>query len=236
MWRRDPPPARPRLSYRCWISGRKGSSDPSCPVSNRLARILVKIQIVRRWAVVAAGAALLCGLPVIASALPVSVPKLTASQLRARILASADESYAGYAESNATFGLPPVAGLTGLTSLLNGATKMRVWQAAPDWWRVDVLSDAGERHAYQLGGHRSYIWDSGDQLLTEVRGSQTYRLPRPADLVPPALALRLLSEAGRQARYRVIAPVRVAGRNAAGLRVTPTDPASTIGRADVWAD
>jgi hypothetical protein len=42
--------------------------------------------------VVAAGVALLCGLPVIASALPVSVPALTASQLRARILASAGES------------------------------------------------------------------------------------------------------------------------------------------------
>jgi hypothetical protein len=186
--------------------------------------------------VVAAGVALLCGLPVIASALPVSVPQLTAGQLRARILASADESYAGYAESNATFGLPPVAGLTGLTSLLNGVTKMRVWQATPDRWRVDVLSDAGERDMYQLSGCRSYIWDSGGQLLTEVRGRQTYRLPRPADLVPPALALRLLSEAGRRARYGVIAPVRVAGQSAAGLRIIPADPASTVGRVDIWAD
>jgi hypothetical protein len=196
----------------------------------------VRFRVARRWALVAAGVALLCGLPLIASALPVSVPRLTASQLRARILASADESYAGYAESNATFGLPPVSGLTGLTSLLNGATKMRVWQATPTRWRVDVLSDAGERDTYQLSGCRSYIWDSGDQLMTEVRGRQTYRLPRPADLLPPALALRLLSEAGRQASYRVIAPVRVAGQRAAGLRVTPTDPASTVGRVDIWAD
>jgi len=37
---------------------------------------LVKIQIVRRWAVVAAGVALLCGLPVIASAPPVSTQLL----------------------------------------------------------------------------------------------------------------------------------------------------------------
>ena len=66
----------------------------------------MKIQIVHGWVVVAVGLALLCGLPVIASALPVRVPGLTASQLRGRILASADESYAGYAESNATFGLP----------------------------------------------------------------------------------------------------------------------------------
>jgi hypothetical protein len=196
---------------------------------------LVKTRIVRRWAVVAVGLAVLCGLPVIASALPVSVPALTASQLRGRILASADESFAGYAESNATFGLPPLSGLTGLTSLFDGVTKMRVWQATPTRWRVDVLSDAGERDTYELSGCRSYIWDSGDQLLTEVRGRRTFRLPRPADLVPPALAVRLLSEAGRQAGFSVIAPVRVAGQSAAGLRMTPADPASTVGHVDIWA-
>jgi hypothetical protein len=197
---------------------------------------LVKVRGMRRWAVVAVGLVVACGLPVIASALPVSVPPLTASQLRGRILASADESYAGYAESDATFGLPPLAGLTGLTSLLDGVTKMRVWQATPTRWRVDVLSDAGERDTYQLSGWRSYIWDSGEELLTEVRGQQAFRLPRPADLVPPALALRLLSEGGRQAKFSVITPLRVAGRSAAGLRMTPADPASTIGHVDIWAD
>ena len=189
----------------------------------------------RRWAVVAVGLALLCGLPVVASALPASVPKLTASQLRSRILASAGMSYAGYAESNATFGLPPLAGLTGVTSLLDGATKMRVWEASPTRWRVDVLSDAGERDTYQLGSCRSYIWDSGSELLTEVRGRQSLRLPRPADLVPPALALRLLAEAGRQARFGLIPSLRVAGQSAAGLRITPADPASTVGHIDIWA-
>jgi hypothetical protein len=34
----------------------------------------------------------------------------------------------------------------------------------------------------------------------------------------------------------VIAPVRVAGRSAAGLRMTPADPQSTVGRVDIWAD
>src|ERR1700748_3347053 len=181
----------------------------------------------RRWAAVAAGVALCGGMPGIASALPGSGPQRTASQLRARILASADEAYAGYAESNATFGLPPVSGLTGLTSLLNGVTKMRVWQATPGRWRVDVLSDAGERDTYQLSGNRSFIWNSGGQWLTEVRGPQVYRLPRAADLVPPALAQRLLSEGGRQARFSVIAPVRVAGRRAGGLGVAPAEPEAT---------
>lgn len=48
------------------------------------------IRIVRRWAVAAAGVALLCGLPVIANSLPVSVPRPTAGQIRARVLAPAD--------------------------------------------------------------------------------------------------------------------------------------------------
>jgi hypothetical protein len=183
---------------------------------------------------VGAGLAVLCGLPVIASALPASVPDMTASQLRARILASAGMSYAGYAESNATFGLPALSGLASVTSLFDGATKMRVWEASPSRWRVDVLSDAGERDTYQLGC-RSYIWDSGSELLTEVRGRQSLRLPRPADLVPPALALRLLGEAGRQARFSVLPALRVAGQSAAGLRITPADPASTIGHVDIWA-
>jgi hypothetical protein len=185
--------------------------------------------------VVAAGLTALCALPVVVSALPASVPKLTASQLRARILASSAVSYAGYAESNATFGLPSLPGLNGVTSLLDGVTKMRVWEAAPDWWRVDVLSDAGERDTYQLGD-RSYIWDSGEELLTEVYGQPSLRLPRPADLVPPALAVRLLAQAGPDARFSVIAPLRVAGQAVAGLRVTPTDPASTIGHIDIWAE
>lgn len=195
----------------------------------------LRVEAVRRWAAVAAGLTALCALPVVVSVLPASVPKLTASQLRARILASSGMSYAGYAESNATFGLPSLPGLNGVASLLDGVTKMRVWAAAPDWWRVDVLSDAGERDTYQAGD-RSYIWDSGEELLTEVYGQPALRLPRPADLVPPALAVRLLEEAGPDARFSVIAPLRVAGQSVAGLRVTPTDAASTIGHIDIWAE
>jgi hypothetical protein len=195
----------------------------------------MKKELMRRWAAVAAVVALLCAMPVIASALPASVPKLTTSQLRGRILASTRLSYAGYAESNATFGLPSLPELSDVTSLLDGVTKMRVWQASPDRWRVDVLSDTGERDTYQLGS-RSYIWDSGEELLTEVIGQPSLRLPRAADLTPPALAIRLLDEAGRHARFSVIPPQRIAGSSAAGLQMTPVDPASTIARIDIWAE
>jgi hypothetical protein len=183
--------------------------------------------------------AVLCALPVLASTLPAPAPALSAAALRARILGSASMSYSGYAESNATFGLPPLSGLSSVTSLLDGVTKMRVWQAGPDRWRVDVLSDTGERDSYQLGAD-GYEWDSGAQLLTEVLpaapGTATVRLPRAADLVPASLAQRLLAQVGTSAAtFSTLPPLRVAGQSAAGLKVIPDDPASTIGAVDIWA-
>jgi hypothetical protein len=179
--------------------------------------------------------ALLCALPAVHSALPVSAPRVSAGQLRARILTAASLPYAGYAESNATFGLPPLNGFTVVTSLLDGVTRMRVWQASQDSWRVDVLADVGESDTYQTP-RSTFIWDSGSDLLTEVFGQYPVRLPRPADLVPPALAARLLRTVGPGARFTGLPPHRIAGLTAAGLRVIPGDPASTVGHIDIWSE
>ena len=204
-------------------------------VVSGVAVSVVRGQARRRWAVVAGGVALLCALPSIDSALPVSIPRMSAAVLRGRILHSGTLRYAGYAESDATFGLPSLSGFSDATALLDGVTRMRIWQAAPDSWRVDVLSDAGEQDTYQTPS-ASYIWDSGSALLTEVTGHYPVRLPRASDLVPPALALRLLRLAGPRARVTLTAPRRVAGIAAAGLALSPGDPASTIAKIDIWAD
>lgn len=188
-----------------------------------------------RWALVAGGLAILCALPVAASARPVSAPAVTAGQLRSRILASGRLSFSGYAESSATFGLPSLPGLRDVTSLLDGVTRMQVWQASPSRWRVDVLSDTGERDTY-TDPRSSYVWDSGSQLLTEIVGRPSLRLPEAADFLPPTLAARLLNEAGTNSRLTVLPPRRVAGRAADGLRLVPADPASTVGQIDIWAD
>jgi hypothetical protein len=180
------------------------------------------------------GITVLCCLPVLASALPASVPRLTPLQLEQRILGSQRMSFAGYAESNATFGLPPLPAFSSVTPLLDGVTRMRVWQASPTNWRVDTLSDTGENDTYQLGTNE-YTWDSGQQLLTGIFGAQDVRLPRAADLVPSALAVRVVEEAGPGARLNLLPPQRVAGQSAAGLAVTPASPESTIGQVDIWA-
>jgi MucB/RseB N-terminal domain len=190
----------------------------------------------RRWLVVAAAAAIICSLPVVVSALPVAAgPVVNAAQLRARILGSANVPYEGFVESHGALGIPNLAELSDVTAMLGGITDMRVWQASPQRWRVDVLSDVGERDTYQVAGE-TFLWNSGSQLLTAVTGDQPVRLPRPADLIPPALALRLLREAGSAARITSLPAERIAGRDAAGLRLVPTDPQTTIGHIDIWAD
>jgi hypothetical protein len=187
-----------------------------------------------RWLAVLAGVTVLCCLPVLASALPASVPAATPQQLENRILGSQRMSFSGYAESNATFGLPSLPAFSSVTPLLDGVTRMRVWQASPDRWRVDTLSDAGENDAYQAGAN-AFVWDSGQQLLTGIYGPQVIRLPRAADLVPAALAIRIINEAGPGAKLSILPPRRVAGQSAAGLAITPASRESTIARADVWA-
>jgi hypothetical protein len=187
-----------------------------------------------RWIVVLAGAAVLSCLPVLARALPASVPGLTARQLEDRILGSQRLAFSGYAESDANFGLPALPAFAGVTSLLDGVTRMRIWQAAPDRWRVDTLSDTGENDTYQAGVN-TFVWDSGEQLLTGIYGQPAVRLPRAADLQPAALAIRVISAAGAAAKLGIVPPQRVAGQSAAGVEITPADPHSTIDRADIWA-
>lgn len=184
--------------------------------------------------VVLAGVAAGCCLPVLASAVPASVPALTPGQLESRVLGSQRLSFAGYAESDAAFGLPPLPAFASVTPLLDGVTRMRVWQASPDRWRVDTLSDAGETDTYQIGDD-TFVWDSGGQLLTGIFGRQVIRLPRAADLVPSALAVLLIKQAGTGAKLSLLPPQRVAGQNAAGLAVRPASPRSTIAQADIWA-
>ena len=186
-----------------------------------------------RWFVVVAGVAVLCCLPALARALPVSVTPLTAAQLESRVLRSQRLAFSGYAESDANFGLPALPAFSSVTPLLDGVTRMRVWQAAPDRWRVDTLSDTGENDTYQVGGN-TFVWDSGEQLLTGIYGAQTVRLPRAADLQPAALAVRIINEAGAGATLGTLPPQRVAGQGAAGLQIIPAAPQSTIARADIW--
>ncbi len=185
----------------------------------------------RRWLLVAAGAAGLVGVGSVG--LPASAADVDPGALRARILEPV-APHVGYVESTGRLGLPEIPQLESSVALLTSTTRIRTFVADAGRWRVDQVDNSGERDVYHLGD-TEYLWDFGAQQLTRVVGRTPLRLPRAADLTPPELARRLLRLAPGDPVTAVPAR-RVAGRSAAGLRLTPTDPATTVGRVDVWAD
>ncbi len=201
----------------------------------RVSVTVVSRQARLRWSAVLCGAALLCALPALIAALPVPRSPVTAAALRARILASARVPYQGYVNSTASLGLPPLPHLAGITDLLDGSTDQYAWYRSPGRWRAEVVTGTGETDTYQAG-QATYLGSYWHNLFTKITGAQPARLPRPADLLPPALARRLLG-LGTVADHLSRLPARrVAGVDAAGLRLSPADPASTVAAIDVWAD
>jgi len=185
----------------------------------------------RRWLLVAAGAAGLLGAGVLR--LPAAAVDVDPDALRGRILAAVPP-YVGLAESTGRLGLPEIPRLESVAALLTGTTRIRAFVAGADRWRVDELTPAGERDTYRVDGSE-YVWDFGSDQLTRVVGTAPLRLPRAADLAPPDLARRLLALAPADP-VTALPARRVAGRTAAGLRLVPADPDTTVGRIDVWAD
>ena len=183
----------------------------------------------------ACGVAVLCGLPAIVGAWPVPNSALSAAALRARILASGDVPYQGYVESSVDLDLPSLPDLGDVSSLLDGITDQYAWYLSPGQWRADTITQTGEDDTYQTSAG-TFDWNYTANLMTQVIGNQPVRLPRAADLLPPALALRLLGFASSGTRTSRLPSQRVAGVDAAGLRLLPDDPDSTVAAVDIWAD
>ena len=187
----------------------------------------------RRWAVVVAGVAVLGCLPPLVGALPASDAAVSAADLRARALASADVAFSGYAQSAGGLALPVGDQLTSAADLFSDRTTMRAWYRAADDWRVDVVTPTGETDVHADAGGR-WTWDFEDATATRTDPSPL-ALPAAPDLLPSALGRRLLSEAEPAEVTRTTAR-RVAGRDALGLRVTPSAAAASVDRVDVWVD
>jgi hypothetical protein len=181
---------------------------------------------------VAAVLLVLCALPIVVGAWPVRATADPAG-LRDRVLA-APPAHAGYAQATGLLGLPPIPRLSEVTALLTGTTQLRTWYAAADRWRTDVVLPGGERGIYRQPGGE-YVWDFGDNRLTRIEGSGPVRLPRAADLLPPELTRRLVAAAAGDP-VSALPARRIAGIAAAGVRITPADPRTTVAHLDVWAD
>ena len=186
-----------------------------------------------RWTAVAALVAVLAALPALLGALPASDAAVSAGALRARVLASAGVAFSGYAESAGGLSLPVTDQLTSVADLFSERTTMRVWWRGPADNRVDVVTAGGETGTH-TGSGATWTWHY--ERATAIRTTTTpLALPGPPDLLPSAIGRRLVSEASAAELSRIGAR-RVAGRDALGLRITPSAPASSVRYADVWAD
>lgn len=189
-----------------------------------------------RWVVAAVVALLFVATPMVVRALPVPGDSVTPAALLQRMQGAWSRPYAGYVETTGSLALPNADQLDAVSNLLSNRTQMRVWWRASDDWRVDVLSVSGE-HSTRTTASTVSVWEYEDNRVVRspTPPAGTVRLPQDYDTLPPALAARMLSDATPD-EVSALPGKRVAGRDADGLRLTPADPLSSIGRVDVWAD
>lgn len=182
------------------------------------------------------GIAALVAMPTVLGALPVGSADRAAAQLLTRVHRSTTTPYAGYAESTGGLALPATDQLSSVGDLLGGHTRTRVWWRAADDWRVDTLGPSGEEDVHRAGsGVWTWDYESDRATFSRADPAGTVRLPVAADTTPADLGRRLLADA-RPGEVSALAPRRIAGRQADGLRLRPQDPLTSIERVDVWAD
>jgi hypothetical protein len=187
-----------------------------------------------RWGVVAGATAVLVSMPVLVAVRPTRTPPVVAADLAHLVLGSGSVPYEGYASARGGLQFPAFPRAGDAATLLGDRTALRAWVAGPTRWRVDVLSTTGERDTYR-DGTTLWTWISHDQRVQRADDTSPLRLPRANDLLPPELGRRLLAGAS-DTELTTLAPIRVAGHTAAGLRVTPASPDTMVGTVDLWAD
>jgi outer membrane lipoprotein-sorting protein len=187
----------------------------------------------RRWMVVAAGVLVLVAAPFVARAWPVPESDLTAPQLVERIEGSGALAWTGIVRSRGGVELPTDASLESAARLLGRDGTIRAWWAGPDRWRLATLRTTGETDLLHRGDmNLRWVYESKNVTLYP---DTPVRLPNSLDVLPPVLAGRVLDGA-RPEELERLPTERIAGRTAAGLRLAPADPQSSVARVDLWAD
>ena len=186
-----------------------------------------------RWLVVLLAATALVVTPLAVQARRAQPVDLAADVLAARVSASAGVGWSGRVQSEGTLQLPADESFATLGQLLGESVDLRAWWRGPADWRVDRIRGTGETDLFRQGrGQVRWVFESERATFSPV---SKIRLPDASDVLPPVLGRSLL----QGARPDELAPLpsrRIAGVDAAGLRLTPQDPAATVAHVDVWAE
>jgi hypothetical protein len=186
-----------------------------------------------RWFVVLLTAAAFVATPLLVSARYAAPSDISATELAGRMQQSADVGWSGFVETAGTLQVPDSESFATLAQLLGESTQLRVWWRSADDWRVDRLRSTGETDLFRHGrGIVRWVFESQTATYSPV---SKIRLPDASDLVPPTFARSLL-QGVHDAELSRLPARRIAGIPAAGLRLTPNEKATTVGRVDIWAD
>jgi hypothetical protein len=186
-----------------------------------------------RWGLAAVATALLLLAPYAGRLQPLHDPATATDDLVAAIRASADTPYSGTVEVDGRVGIPIGDRFTDVADLFGGQTRLRVWWRDSADWRVDRLLETGEVDLFHHGP-QTVEWDY-ERGMARASIDPRIRLPRDADVLPASVARDALDGADAADVHR-LSPRRVAGIDAAGLRIEITDQRSTLSRVDLWVD
>jgi hypothetical protein len=186
-----------------------------------------------RWLVVLLTAAALVGTPIMIRARPAAPSDASPPQLAERIRNSGGTGWSGFVESSGVLEVPDSDSFANLAHLLGESNDLRVWWRSADDWRVDRIRSTGEADLFRQGEYTiRWVFESETATISPV---SKIRLPDASDLLPPTLARSMLQGAHND-ELTPLPPRRVAGIDAAGLRLVPAESAASVGHVDVWAD
>lgn len=166
------------------------------------------------------------------------------------------EAFSGVVESRTELGLPDLAGLglgaagggesggdgvgADVVDLLTGDNTVRVWVDGPERLRAQLLEQAAETNVVR-DADVMWVYRSAD--ATALRVALPERPDEPADepatdvaRTPQDVADRVLAALDPTSELTAGTPVRVAGRDAYDLRVSPDDPRSLVGAVSLAVD
>ena len=178
-----------------------------------------------RWGLAAVATALIMLAPYAGHLRPTSDPAIGTADLVTAVRDPSAAAYSGTVDVQGSLGLPIADRFTDLADLFGGETRLRVWWRDSGDWRVDRLLETGEVDLFHQGPQTvEWSYERGEARACI---DPAIRLPRDADLLPPEVAQRALDGVATSDVHR-LPPRRIAGVDAAGLRIDITDDRSTL--------
>jgi outer membrane lipoprotein-sorting protein len=210
-----------------------------------------------RWipAVVVPAAVVAAGIvvPSMAANAEVVLPEKTPQQVLELAASSAGASFSGTVEQTSDLGLPDVSSFQGqggagdatsdALELLTGSHTAEVFVDGTDKQRVQVVEDLAERDVVR-DGDSVWTWDSASKEASHLTLPDTSGTEVPTALpdgtavpqTPAELASALLAAVEPTTTVTASDNVKVAGRTAYQVVLTPDDPATLVGSATLTVD